>query len=73
MERLNGPQRRVLEPLMDAWPDEMSVEDLACAAGYVPVGGAFNNTRASLRSLGLIDYPGPGRVLVCTVLFLEDR
>ena len=73
MERLNGPQRRVLEPLMDAWPEEMSVEDLAGAAGYVPGGGAFNNTRGSLRSLGLIDYPGPGRVVACPVLFLEDR
>ncbi|MCY3790353.1 MAG: hypothetical protein OXH63_16385, partial [Gemmatimonadetes bacterium] len=72
MDRLNGPQRRVLEPLIAAYPCDVSVEELAQAAGYEVRGGAFNNTRGSLRSLGLIDYPGSGRVIARPVLFVAD-
>ena len=72
MDRLNGPQRRVLQPLIAAYPCEVSVEELAQAAGYEVGGGAFNNTRGSLRSLGLIDYPGSGRVIARPVLFVGD-
>lgn len=70
LDKLTGPQRRLLQPLIDAWPDEMTVEALAAAAGYEAGGGAFNNTRGSLRSLGLIDYPGPGRAVAQSVLFV---
>ncbi len=73
MERLTGPQRRLLQPLIDAWPDDMSAEKLATASGYEAGGGAFNNTRGSLRSLGLIDYPAPGRVVALPVLFVSGR
>ena len=44
MDRLSGPQRRILQPLIDAYPSEVSTEDLARAAGYEATGGAFNNT-----------------------------
>ena len=71
LNRLSGPQRRVLQPVIAAWPDEMSVEELADAAGYEAGGGAFNNTRGSLRSLGLIDYPAPGMVVARPVLFVD--
>ena len=69
LERLTGPQRRVLQPLITAWPHEMTTGRLAEAAGYEAGGGAFNNTRGSLRSLGLIEYPGAGRVRARSVLF----
>ena len=72
MNRLSGPQRRVLQPVIAAWPDEMSVKELADAAGYEASGGAFNNTRGSLRSLGLIDYPAPGMVVARPVLFVSE-
>ena len=72
MNRLSGPQRRVLQPVIAAWPDEMSVEELADAAGYEAGGGAFNNTRGSLRSLGLIEYPAPGMVVARPVLFVSE-
>lgn len=35
-------------------------------------GGYFNNLGA-LRTLGVIDYPTPGRVVATSVLFLEAR
>lgn len=73
MARLAGPQRRVLQPLIDAWPEGMDVRELARVAGYEAGGGSFNNTRGSLRSLGLIDYPAPGRAIALPVLFVEER
>ena len=70
MEKLSGPQRRVLQPLIDRYPLDMDVHELADDSGYEVGGGAFNNTRGSLRSLGLIDYPGPGRAVALPVLFV---
>ncbi len=45
---------------------------VAFLARYKLGGGAFNNTRGSLRSLGLIDYPAPGMVLARPVLFMSE-
>ena len=70
MIRLNAPQRRVLQPLIDRYPLDMGSDELAEEAGYEAKGGAFNNTRGSLRSLGLIDYPAPGRAIALPVLFV---
>jgi uncharacterized protein len=66
---LNGPERRILEPLIKAYPDPMSRDDLAAAAGYSPDGGAFCNPLGALRSLGLIDYPTRGQVVALPILF----
>lgn len=69
--RLPGPEQRVLRPLLDAYPNKMSNEDLAHAAGYTPGAGSFNNPRGRLRSLGLIEYPEPGFAVARGILFLE--
>ena len=70
MQRLPGPEQRILRPLLDAYPNDLSNEELAAAAGYEPNGGAFNNPRGRLRSLGLIEYRS-GRVRARPILFLE--
>ena len=70
LEKLTGPQCRVLQPLIDAYPDELDREALATAAGYEAGGGSFNNTVGSLRSLGLIDYPRRGWAVALPVLFV---
>lgn len=72
MEKLDGPERRILQPLLDAWPDPMSNEELMEAAGYQP-GGGFNNPRGRLRTLGLIDYPMPGYCVALPLLFPEAQ
>ena len=69
-EVINGPMQRILQPLLDAYPEAMSNEDLAEAAGYSPNGGAFNNPRGRLRSCGLVEYVPEG-VRASPVLFLE--
>lgn len=68
---LNGPQWRILSPIIDAYPRSISRAEVAAAAGYAPDGGAFQNPLGSLRTLGLIDYPSPGQVVALPVLFVE--
>lgn len=76
MERLDGPERRVLQAIIDRYPDAATKQDIGAAAGYTvgeKVGGTYGNILGRLRSLGLIDYPGPGNVVALPVLFLEGR
>lgn len=56
MERLPGPEKKLLQPLLDAYPEPMTNEMLAELSGYAVGGGAFNNPRGRLRTLGLIEY-----------------
>lgn len=73
--RLDGPERRVLQVLVEAYPSHLSKQDTGEAAGYTVgdrVGGTFGNILGRLRSLGLIDYPTPGHAIALPVLFLEE-
>jgi hypothetical protein len=72
MERLPGPERKILEVLIAAYPDGLSNDELAGRAGYASGGGAYNNPRGRLRGLGLIDYQG-GQVRALPLLFLEGK
>lgn len=67
---LDGPMRRVLEPLLDVWPETLSREQLAKRANYA-MGGAFARPLSGLRSLGLIDYRPGGAVVAEDILFPE--
>lgn len=69
LDRLAGPERRVLEPLIAEYPEAIAVAELAARAGYGARGGAFNNVRGRLRTLGLADYPRPGLVRAADLLF----
>jgi len=73
LAKLPGPEQRVLQPLLSAYPQPMDSTDLAHAAGYTPGAGAFNNPRGRLRTLGLIDYPTPGQCVARALLFPEVR
>lgn len=57
---LPGPEQKLLGPLLQAYPEAMSNEDLAVASGYTNGSGGFNNPKGRLRTLGLIEYPSPG-------------
>lgn len=69
LERLPGPEAKLLRALLDAYPEALSNEELARRSGYELGGGAFNNPRGRLRSLGLVDYPQKGQVRARDVLF----
>lgn len=69
--KLDGPKRRVLKPLLEAYPNDMSAEDLCQAAGYQhPLSKGFTVPRGTLRTFGLVEYPSPGRVKASSILFL---
>lgn len=73
-EKLDGPERRVLEVLVQHYPAALSKRDVGEEAGYTVgdrVGGTFGNILGRLRSLGLIDYPSPGEAVALPVLFLK--
>lgn len=71
LERLPGPEQKILRVLLDVYPVELSNENCAAAAGYSNGGGAYNNPRGRLRTLGLIEYPSPGMVRAKDLLFLK--
>lgn len=66
--RLPGPETKLLQVLLDAYPQALPNDELAARAGYAPKGGAFNNPRGRLRSLGLVDYQN-GTVRARDMLF----
>jgi hypothetical protein len=70
MDRLPGPERKLLQVLLDIYPDSIENDELARRAGYEPGGGAFNNPRGRLRSLGIVEYPERGKVAARGVLFV---
>ena len=69
LERLPGPESKILRVLLDE-RDGLDNGVLAERSGYAVSGGAFNNPRGRLRSLGLIDYRD-GKVVPAPLLFLE--
>lgn len=67
--KLSGPQVKVLDPVLAAYPDEIASDEVADAAGYSRTSGGFFNLRGSLRTLGLVDYPSPGSIRAADWLF----
>jgi uncharacterized protein len=69
LAQLDGPEQRVLTPVIEAYPDKIMVDELYLAAGYSSAHGAFNNLRGRLRTLGLVTYPSQGSVRAADILF----
>jgi hypothetical protein len=74
MEMLGGANERILQVLVEAWPESVPRDELGAKAGYTNLTSkGFTNAIGRLRTLGLIDYPERGRVAAQSVLFLEER
>lgn len=71
LARLDGPQQRILKPLLEAYPNGLSNEELAQASGYELGGGAFNNPKGRLKTLGLIEYLPGGQSKAKDILFIK--
>jgi hypothetical protein len=63
--------QRLLRVLIDAYPNEVSLEDFAEGAGTSTTSSAFDNNRSWLRARGLADYPRTGFVIATPLLFPE--
>ena len=70
LARLPNPEQKLLRPLLDAYPNDLSNEELAEISGYQVGSGGFNNPKGRLRTLGLAEYPAPGRVKAAALLFI---
>lgn len=71
MQRLPGPEQKILTVLLGVYPAAMTNEDCAMKTGYNPDGGGYTNPRGRLKSLGLIEYPERGQVKAKSLLFLD--
>jgi uncharacterized protein len=67
---VNGPQGRILQELIRAYPEPLPRDELAARAGASPTSSTFTNNLGTLRSLKLIDKQ-PGVVTALPILFLE--
>jgi uncharacterized protein len=62
LERLPGPEQRILKTVIEFYPEAMTNDECAARAGYTVGSGGYNNPRGRLRTLGLIEYPQPNMV-----------
>lgn len=67
--RVSESEWKLLAPLLEAFPESLSNDALAAAAGYDSAGGRFNNLRSRLSSMGLVHYPQRGVVAARDILF----
>lgn len=67
--KLKSSQLRLFDPVLAAYPEGLSADDVAAAAGYSAGSGNFNNLRGQLRTIGLIEYPTSGYVRAQDWLF----
>jgi len=68
--KYGGLSRRLIEILIERYPDPISKTDLAARAGVVEA-GHFNSTVSTLRTTGVLDYPQTGFVIATEMLFPE--
>jgi hypothetical protein len=67
---LTPKQQEMLKALVTAYPDALTNDDLAAAAGMTAGGGTFNNYRGALRSAGMAQYVA-GKVKAADWLFVD--
>jgi uncharacterized protein len=67
--RLPAPQGRILRVLITQYPRAVERTRLAELTDQSPTSSAYGNNLGALRSLGLVDYPQPGRVAATSLLF----
>lgn len=71
LQKVTPAHGRMLRVLIEAYPNEMSLEDLAKRAGTSATSSAFDNNRSWLRARGLTEYPMAGVVRATALLFPE--
>jgi hypothetical protein len=71
LSRLPRPQARILEILIDHYPEPVNREALAEKAAQSPKSSGYTNNLGALRGLGVIDYPSSTEAVALPVLFLE--
>ena len=72
LEKFRGPRATILASLIDDYPSDVERDELGRRLRYTnPRSGGFTGPLGSLKALGLVEYPAPGRVRAGGLLFLE--
>jgi hypothetical protein len=73
LDRLSGPEQKLLRALIAVFPESQSKEDLGAACGYTNIrSGGFSEPLGRLSTLGLVVSPQRGNVAASSKLFLES-
>lgn len=72
MDRIDPAVRRILEHLLDAYPNALTRDALADRAGYAVTGGGFRNYLSRLNTLEMVTYPDRGSIRASDLLFPEN-
>jgi hypothetical protein len=70
-QKVGSSKAAILRHLIGIYPRDIARDDLAGKIDVSPTSGGFFNNLGALRTLGVIDYPTPGKVVALPVLFLE--
>lgn len=71
LDRLDGPEQKVLRPLLASYPEPISNTELCSLAGYQhDRSTGYTNPRGKLKSFGLIEYSQNG-VKALPLLFIN--
>ena len=74
LEKLTGPEQKLLGVLLRHYPAPMTKDALGAECGYTNVrSGGFSEPMGRLRALGLVESPSRGEVRASRALFLEGR
>lgn len=72
MGKLRPARRKILQALLDAYPESMDRNpDLAEASEQEPGSPGFANNLGWLRTAGLIDYPSNTTAIACSIFFVD--
>lgn len=70
---MSGPQQRIMEVLIERYPQSITKEELAEIVSVSPTSGSFANNLGSLRTMGALDYPIKGSAAASKNLFVESN
>jgi hypothetical protein len=68
---LTGAQQAIFDALYRAYPNGISRDELAAAAGASPTSSAYGNNLGAMRSAGMIDYGADKTVHMQKWIFME--
>jgi hypothetical protein len=74
LDKLTGPEQKLLRVLLGHYPDAISKEQLAaeCDPPYTNIrSGGFSEPLGRLNTLGIVESPARGEVVASRALFLE--
>lgn len=71
--KVSGPQWRILEALIECYPEALSREQLGERSNQSALSSGFEKNISTMASFGFVRYPAKGHVAATELLFIEGR